>query len=69
MGLLLREHELAVAQDVELAVLAGGHRCVEALLAKLGGETRRPPVVTASDRAIEDLDAHEESIADRGRPP
>jgi hypothetical protein len=58
MLLLLREDELAVAHDVELAVASLCNRRREAALLQLGGETRRPFVVAASDGAIEDLDAH-----------
>jgi hypothetical protein len=63
--LLLREHDLAVADDVELALAAGPDRCVVSLLVQLGRETRGPSVVAASDRAIQDLDAHAGSV--RGR--
>jgi hypothetical protein len=56
--LVLGEHELAVAEDVELAVAAGVRGSREPVVAKLGGETRRPWLVPASGRAIEDLDAH-----------
>jgi hypothetical protein len=56
--LVLGEHELAVAEDVELSVAAGARRRVDPGIAELGGETRRPRLVSASGRAIEDLDAH-----------
>jgi hypothetical protein len=58
MLLLLREDELAVPQDVELAVAPLGDGRSDAVRFQLGGETRRPFVVAASDGAIEDLDAH-----------
>jgi RNA polymerase sigma factor (sigma-70 family) len=61
---LLREDERAVAHDVELALRALADRRVEALGIQLGRETRGPPVVAASDRAVEDLDAHGASVAD-----
>ena len=55
---LLGEDQPLVRQDVELAVLPLGRVRVEAGLLQLGRETRGPPVVAASDGAIEDLDAH-----------
>jgi hypothetical protein len=55
---LLREDELAVADDVELALLPLLDGRLEPLLLQLGRETRSPFVVAASDGAIEDLDAH-----------
>jgi hypothetical protein len=57
-GLLLREDELPVGEHVELAVRTLENRGGEAALAQLGRETRGPAVVTASDRAVVDLDAH-----------
>jgi hypothetical protein len=58
-GLLLREDELAVDDDVELAVLARGDgRGGVPRTLDLGGETRRPLVVARSDRAVEDLYLH-----------
>jgi hypothetical protein len=56
--LVLGEDELAVADDVELSLAAARGRGVDARRVQLGGETRRPFVVAASGRAIEDLDAH-----------
>jgi len=55
---LLREDRPSVHDDVVLALftLAGGG--VDAVLAKLGRETRGPTVVAASDGAVEDLDGH-----------
>jgi hypothetical protein len=55
---MLREHELAVREDVELAGSARLDRRVEALVYQFGRETRGPAVVAASDGAIPDLDAH-----------
>jgi hypothetical protein len=56
--LVLGEEELAVADDVELPGAAARRRRVEAACVELGGETRRPCVVAASGRAVEDFDAH-----------
>jgi len=56
--LALRVDELAVAEHVELAGRSRGRGRIEPLVGELGGETRRPFVVAASGRAIEDLDAH-----------
>jgi hypothetical protein len=56
--LLLREDELPVGDDVELALLAFDRARVEAVLVELGRETRGPFVVAASDGAVEDLDLH-----------
>ena len=58
MHLLLRVHELAVQEDVELAGASRLDRRVEALVCQFGRETRGPAVVAASDGAIPDLDAH-----------
>jgi hypothetical protein len=57
---VLGEDERAVAHDVELTVRAGADRGLESFSLQLGRETRGPAVVAASDRAIEDLDAHRE---------
>jgi len=54
--LLLGEDELALGDDVELALLALDRPRVEAVLVQLGRETRGPFVVAASDGAVEDLD-------------
>jgi hypothetical protein len=55
---LLREQQLAVCDDVELAALAlDGGRVVLGRFADLGRETRGPPVVAVSDGTVEDLDA------------
>jgi Tol biopolymer transport system component len=62
---LLREHDLAVAYDVELALRTLSDARVEALAVQLGRETRGPFVVAASDGAIEDLDAHEKTLQPR----
>jgi len=56
--LVLREDELAVAEHVELAVVAGGGGRVDPGLLQLCDETRRTFVVPASGRAVEDLDGH-----------
>jgi len=55
---VLREHEVAVVEDVELARDTFLDCCGEAVRFQLGRETRGPTVVTASDRAISNLDAH-----------
>jgi hypothetical protein len=56
--LVLGEDDLAVADDVELARVAGGGRRLDPGLLQLCDETRRTFVVAASGRAIEDLDGH-----------
>ena len=57
--MLLAEDELAVADDVELAVLARDDLgLVRRLVVQLGRETRGPAVITVSDGAVEDLDLH-----------
>jgi hypothetical protein len=58
VDVVLREHEVAVCQHVELSRAPCGDRRVEPLLGQLGRETRGPAVVAASDGAIEDLDNH-----------
>lgn len=55
---LLREDRLAVDDDVVLALLALAGGGVDTVLQQLGRETRGPPVIAASDGAVEDLDAH-----------
>jgi arabinogalactan endo-1,4-beta-galactosidase len=55
---LLREEELAVGEDVELRLRALPDRGVETPVVQLGRETRGPPVVPASDGAVENFDAH-----------
>jgi hypothetical protein len=55
---LLGEDEVAVGEHVELRLRAFADRRVEPLLVELGRETRGPSVVSASDGAVEDLDAH-----------
>jgi hypothetical protein len=55
---VLREHERAVAQHVELALASGRGGGVEAFVLELGRETRGPCVVAVSGGAVEDLDAH-----------
>ena len=56
--LLLRENEPAVGDHVVLALRSFERLGVEALLLQLSRETRGSYVVTASDGAVEDLDAH-----------
>ncbi len=63
--LLLGEDELAVSDDVVLALGARDGGGVEAVVAQLGRETRGPFVVPASDGAVENLDGHGASLACR----
>ncbi len=69
--LLLRENDLAVDDDVELALGALlGDGLVLSLVVQLGRETRGPFVITVSDGAVEDADprhAHTLAIAALGR--
>jgi hypothetical protein len=66
---LLREQELAVGENVELALLAlDGRRLVLGALVDLGRETRGPAVVAVSDGAVEDLDACHASEVTGGVP-
>ena len=62
---LLREQQLAVGEDVELALLAlDGRRLVPRAFVDLGRETRGPAVVAVSDGAVEDADPrHHESLS------
>jgi hypothetical protein len=56
---LLREQQLAVEDDVELAAIPLDRTGVDPrALRDLGRETRGPAVVAASDGAVEDLDGH-----------
>jgi hypothetical protein len=56
---LLRENELLVGDHIELALRAlDDRRVVLGVLCYLGRETRGPAVVTVSDGAVVDLDAH-----------
>jgi hypothetical protein len=56
---LLAEDQLAVGDDVELAVLARDDlRLVRRLGVELGRETRGPAVIAVSDGAVVDLDLH-----------
>jgi hypothetical protein len=55
---LLREDQLPVREDVELAVLARCLGRVVACLLQLGRETRGPFVIARSDGAVVDLDLH-----------
>jgi len=59
---LLREEELPVAQDVELALRTLGDRGGDALVVQDGRETRGPAVIAASDGAVLDLDGHVRSL-------
>ena len=65
---LLREEELPVAEDVELALLTLGDRSGDALVVQDGRETRGPAVVAASDGAVLDLDGHVRSLPGQTRP-
>ena len=67
--LLLREDQLAVGDDVELALLTGnGLGVVSGALIQLGRETRGPAVIAVSDGAVKDLDLHvPEPTEGRGR--
>jgi hypothetical protein len=56
---MLREDECPVRPDVELALATRDRLRVETLAGQLGRETRGPRVVTASGRAVVDLDVHE----------
>jgi hypothetical protein len=57
--LLLREHQAAVREDVELTFAAFKCLClVLRPLVDLGRETRSPFVVSVSDGAVVNLDAH-----------
>ena len=72
--LLLREHERAVCDHVELALPALDGRRIVADALQRGRETRGPAVVAVSDGAVEDLDAHARRLSERvsrlggGRP-
>jgi hypothetical protein len=61
---LLREDDLSVAENVELALPAGLELgLVRGLGVQLGRETRGPFVVAVSDGAVEDLHArHSENL-------
>src|SRR4030095_15669534 len=65
---LLREHQLAVGEDVVLGLRALPGRRVDPVLLQLGRETRGPSVVAASDGAVEDLDGHAEIVRTRVVP-
>jgi hypothetical protein len=57
--LLLREDQVPVGDDVELALFArDGLGLVSGALVQLGRETRGPAVIAVSDGAVEDLDLH-----------
>src|SRR4029078_3089934 len=56
---LLGENDLAVGDDVELALLSRNRLgLVGRLLLQLGRETRGPFVIAVSDGAVKDLDLH-----------
>jgi hypothetical protein len=57
-ALLLREDDLAVAHDVELAPRAADVLRRDPVRVQLGRETRSPLVVACSGRAVVDLDGH-----------
>jgi hypothetical protein len=57
-NLLLGEDEPVVGDDVVLALGACDRFRVESLAGQLGRETRGPFVITVSDGAEEDFDAH-----------
>jgi hypothetical protein len=59
---LLRKQELAVGDDVELALRALDDARVDPGGLQRGRETRGPAVIAPSDRAIENLDAHVQSL-------
>jgi len=59
---LLREHEVTVRDDVELALRALDDAGVDSAVLQRGRETRGPAVVAPSDWAVEDLDAHVQSL-------
>ena len=63
--MLLREHGLAVADDVELRFGAADRARVETGCPELGRETRGPFVVPVSDRAVKDLDGHRARLYSR----
>ena len=57
--LLLREDQLPVGDDIELALLTrDGVSVVSGARVQLGRETRGPAVIAVSDGAVEDLDPH-----------
>ena len=59
---LLRKDELAVAQHVELALVARDVSGLDPLRVQLGRETRGPLVVARSGGAVVDLDRHPGSL-------
>jgi hypothetical protein len=61
---LLREDELTVEHDVELPLSARDDLGLRRRgRVDLGRETRGPAVIAVSDRAVVDLDAHEEKLS------
>jgi len=66
--LLLREDERAVGDDVVLALRPFDRLGAETLTVQLSRETRGSFVVPASDRAVENLDAHEAHRNPRALP-
>jgi hypothetical protein len=65
---LLRENEVAVGDDVELALRAFDDARVDPTRVERGRETRGPAVVAASDGAVVDLDAHGRERTGAGAP-
>jgi len=55
---VLREHELAVDDHVELATVTRDDRGLETGVLQLGRDTRGLVVVAVSDGAVEDLGGH-----------
>jgi hypothetical protein len=63
-SLLLREHELPVDEHVELPLVTGDDRRLRSRIRRdLGRETRGPSVITVSDGAVVDLDAHAATLS------
>jgi ribosomal protein S18 acetylase RimI-like enzyme len=59
---VLREHDLAVGDHVELAALTRSRGCLVPEVAQLRRETRGAGVVALSRRAVPDLDDHVKSL-------
>jgi hypothetical protein len=62
-GLLLREDQSPVGDDVELAFRARDCGGFEPMLLERGRETRGPGVIARSDGAVEDLYLHAPRVA------
>jgi hypothetical protein len=61
---LLGEDQLAVGNDIELALLAGDRLgLVRRPLVELGRETRGPVVIAVSDGAVENVDARHSTMS------